>query len=899
MRSLLKKRPSLDNFLLKRSESEDVNKARGSSLSGIPQSPSLNSRTRLSTVPCSLPEEPASPGPHEEEDFFCASPGVPSRKFDADVLCYGDELRLWATSEYALASLDPSKLSRGASAKTGGYIGVYFKGRKRRGRTGHQPLFCVPPLGESVQGEFYESVFQCVDPRGAHGHGDPVRIGDELLLVDADSHVWNTSTAGVVGYLAPRLRGERGEARVRFTRDISRKRSTQEEGEFFESDPSRPCVRYGDSLWMVSCVVNSKDASHPGGGRAQKREHVLTNYKKETSGLLGGYLTIDARGFALQFTVARTPPAVDVATLGRASHYRLPWQQAAPFQCLDTDQLLVRLSSGAECSVSVADMLTASEQRLWLGATANCTARKLTNADRANSSDSQNGHQGGNLGGVLLEWGFCPDPLSSSKSKPPVLLEQTPVPKKASAQPPAPLENAALTALNAELLAAPIVAAPLVLALFFVLLCAQHARERAVAFVALGAFAIAAHLSFEQTRRKAGEAIAQLLGDQASRAPVPGPVSSSVAESLSPQTLFGEFTLMEWSSDAEHCLLLPPTTPVPHARHADAVAHAVQATHAKVTDKAAASAAASRASSAAATFAESGKGASPEERFAVEELRARLVSKGGVFSQRWLEYGELLRFVLARKKIDERVELFDEAMAWRESRCAVDGDAYVCTLADRHTSGSFGTLERAWCEGRLTPPTWWAFLSSALPFELYGTDRKGLPITYLGLGRMDLSGVSREVSIERLEQKIVIQNDMFIDMARERSTPNNVLHGGVIVIDCDGMGRRHLAEVRIFRRVSAALKVLHPERQVKTFIVRAPRVFSFVWKLIKPMLDARIISKINIIGANESLQPLFDELGKDMVPTILGGTYHLKNPPHDSLVPVGAYNDFLKTNTRS
>ena len=136
---------------------------------------------------------------------------------------------------------------------------------------------------------------------------------------------------------------------------------------------------------MVSCVVNSKDASHPGGGRAQKREHVLTNYKKETSGLLGGYLTIDARGFALQFTVARTPPAVDVATLGRASHYRLPWQQAAPFQCLDTDQLLVRLSSGAECSVSVADMLNASEQRLWLGATAphaNCAARKLTNADR-------------------------------------------------------------------------------------------------------------------------------------------------------------------------------------------------------------------------------------------------------------------------------------------------------------------------------------------------------------------------------------------------------------------------------------------------------------------------------------------------------------------------------------
>ena len=38
--------------------------------------------------------------------------------------------------------------------------------------------------------------------------------------------------------------------------------------------------------------------------------------------------------------------------------------------------------------------------------------------------------------------------------------------------------------------------------------------------------------------------------------------------------------------------------------------------------------------------------------------------------------------------------------------------------------------------------------------------------------------------------------------------------------------------MRIFKRCAAALKVLHPERQRKTFIVRAPRVFAVFWKIV-------------------------------------------------------------------
>jgi len=69
-------------------------------------------------------------------------------------------------------------------------------------------------------------------------------------------------------------------------------------------------VRYGDALHLVTCPVLSSDPTHT--GRSLRKPHVLTCFKKETSSLLGGYLTIDPRGYALQFVVERPPPELDV-----------------------------------------------------------------------------------------------------------------------------------------------------------------------------------------------------------------------------------------------------------------------------------------------------------------------------------------------------------------------------------------------------------------------------------------------------------------------------------------------------------------------------------------------------------------------------------------------------------
>ncbi|KAK7248969.1 phosphatidylinositol transfer protein [Aureococcus anophagefferens] len=697
-------------------------------------------------------DSPASPpGPPEGDDdsaVSCSTPVALACKggggrvvdpADPDVLYFGDELRLWAVSEYAVARQARDGSSN--NADLGGYVGVYFKGRKRRARTGagrgrdapdfkgselgrfplartgQQPLACVPPVGDDAPGDFVEAAFRVVDPRGLKAESHAVKIGDEVLLVDRDNHAWNTSTSGVVGYLAPRLRGERGETRVKFSRDISQfLRGSAALDESAKPPPQRPPVRYGDSLWLVTCPPSAGDASHPGGGRRRRKEHVLTNFKKDTSALLGGYLTIDPRGFPLQFSLERPPPALESVVVGSDHHYRVGWGQTVPFSRASTVSL--SLSSGASAACDLHEL---EGDRKWLPLRAPPRALK----HRASSPSLANA-RGPPTGAVLLE-----------------------------------------------------------------------VRDRRVE-----------------------------AADDDGDAPPPG-----AARRRAP----------------------PPPAMEPYEPLA-AVRRALRPRR---------------------------EAATAAERGAVEELR-RVVA-GDASHGRWLEDGELLRFVRARKTPSSG-DLFREAADWRRQRRNKDG-AYA-----ESAQGSFGGDEQAWVDGAAAPPDW--FMTENLPFELFGADANGIPVTYIGLGRMDLSGICREVGIERLEQKMIMQNDMFIDMAREktlaltrRAGEPTVTHGGVFVIDCDGLGRRRLAEVRIFRHVSAALKVLHRAAAEDVHRPRA-RIFSMVWKLIKPMLDARIISKINIIGVHDSLQPVIDELGPANLPSIFGGgTYDLKIQLSDKLRP--------------
>ena len=120
---------------------------------------------------------------------------------------------------------------------------------------------------------------------------------------------------------------------------------------------------------------------------------------------------------------------------------------------------------------------------------------------------------------------------------------------------------------------------------------------------------------------------------------------------------------------------------------------------------------------------------SSDELAAAGELREEL----GEQPARWLETGELLRFVRARKTLKERASLVP-----RSHGMAPGPPDWI------EDDASFGGAERRWCDDPATAPAWHRWMGTVLPFELFGTCRSGVPITFVGLGRMDLTGIQRK-----------------------------------------------------------------------------------------------------------------------------------------------------------
>ncbi|CAK4450342.1 unnamed protein product [Aphanomyces euteiches] len=188
------------------------------------------------------------------------------------VLKYGQTLRLFANSFYYPTT---GELEMG--------IGIYDKKGK------HGILNAVPPLGDPQEHLFKEDEYRVLDPSGVHAEGSAVQFGHTLVLVNQDNLVWNNKTGGITGYIGPRARQTNGEMFVSF-----------------HPNPKVPApkslfIRYGDEI-----VIDVEDANR----HVRTYSKRLTNFKKPTSSILGGYICCDGKGHDLTCTIM--PPRYQV-----------------------------------------------------------------------------------------------------------------------------------------------------------------------------------------------------------------------------------------------------------------------------------------------------------------------------------------------------------------------------------------------------------------------------------------------------------------------------------------------------------------------------------------------------------------------------------------------------------
>jgi hypothetical protein len=95
----------------------------------------------------------------------------------------------------------------------------------------------------------------------------------------------------------------------------------------------------------------------------------------------------------------------------------------------------------------------------------------------------------------------------------------------------------------------------------------------------------------------------------------------------------------------------------------------------------------------------------------------------------------------------------------------------------------------------------------------------------------------------------------------------------ITVFDVDNLGMRDLkGDVMAFiKRTTKIIQLHYPERSQVILVINAPAWFSFVFKLIKPMLTPQTIAKVKIFSKAETLIGMQEFIEIAQIPAMYGG----------------------------
>jgi len=91
------------------------------------------------------------------------------------------------------------------------------------------------------------------------------------------------------------------------------------------------------------------------------------------------------------------------------------------------------------------------------------------------------------------------------------------------------------------------------------------------------------------------------------------------------------------------------------------------------------------------------------------------------------------------------------------------------------------------------------------------------------------------------------------------------------IIDLRGMTWSVRCFFPYFKDLSVIDEANYPETMGLTFVINAPTIFSYVWKIVKPWLDPFTASKVRI-HSDVPTKDLLECIDADQLPSIYGGT---------------------------
>jgi len=269
----------------------------------------------------------------------------------------------------------------------------------------------------------------------------------------------------------------------------------------------------------------------------------------------------------------------------------------------------------------------------------------------------------------------------------------------------------------------------------------------------------------------------------------------------------------------------------------------------------------------------------PHEYQAMQKLIAKL-DQNNINPDTWSDYQFrkdkfLIRFLKANKcDVDKTYNQFVKFVEWRKAN-NVDR-----VLWEKENDPNLQKVNEVW------------------PVTLHKTDNEGIPVLYEKIGPADVKGMFQaypDLNIWIRNHILMHEETNHLILTEYTSVLDKPYQGIIFIEDLKGLSWHHwyTPAIHVMKAVSEIDTLYYPNAVRKLYIINAPSIFTWMWKLVKPWLDPATANTMVILGSN-FYEVLSKEIPAENFPKEYGGRCEC---PGGCLPKAGPFNGVVGDDT--
>ncbi|KAL3505322.1 hypothetical protein ACH5RR_035163 [Cinchona calisaya] len=239
-----------------------------------------------------------------------------------------------------------------------------------------------------------------------------------------------------------------------------------------------------------------------------------------------------------------------------------------------------------------------------------------------------------------------------------------------------------------------------------------------------------------------------------------------------------------------------------------------------------------------------------EEQVAVDTFRQALIMEN-LLPARHDNYHMMLRFLRARKfNLEKAKRMWADMLQWRK-------DFGADTILEDFQFNELNEVLKYYPQG------------------YHGMDKEGRPIYIERLGQVDMYKLMQVTTAERYVKYHIqeFEKTLSIRLPACSIAAKRCIDSSLTILDVQGVGLKNL--IKPAREVIMQLLKIdndnYPETLHRLLIINAGPGFRLVWNAIRPFLDPKTASKIDVLGTNYQSK-LLEIVDDSELPDFLGGS---------------------------